>query len=164
VAPKLYFQMFSSFVKFIQSLPRPVNWIVGVGIVGLLIGLVLYGFNQVQACGYDKARKDYQTKETQLKAERDKLLEKVAERDKRIAELEPQAAAFRAAAEQGKKVDDDLAQKIEQIAEDAAKEMDDINQPADCWVRSDRTCTKLKQLKPPIVLDCDVYKRKICSN
>ena len=132
-------------------------------IVVVIIVFIFGGFNWYFSRKYDKSRIEYQQKEEAWKVERTTLIANAEAKERQIAELESQNVAFRTAAEQGKKVDDALAAKIDQVSKEAADEMVAIDEPADCWVRADRTCSKLRGLKPPIIVDCDEYKRKVCT-
>lgn len=135
-----------------------------IGILAVLsIAFMFGGFNWYYSRKYDKERIEYQKKEDSWNVERTTMIANAEAKEKKIAELESQNVAFRTAAEQGKKVDDALAAKIDQVSKEAADEMDATDLPADCWVRADRTCAKLRALKPPIIVDCDEYKRKVCS-
>lgn len=148
------------FLTWLGTVPWYISAIFLVLILGTIIGL----FGQVKSCNYDKEREAYQAERKQwIEVDKPKLQAQIAERDKKIAELEPKIAAAEAASAAGKKVSDETQQKIDQIAKDAAAEAVVTDQPTDCWVRGDRTCAKLAGLKPPIIIDCTAYKRKICS-
>jgi uncharacterized protein HemX len=146
--------------SLLQKIPAIARYI----ILGLLIVGAFWAFSQVKSCQYDKERKAYQAEREAWAKERATILSRVAERDKLIAEQEPKIAALTAAAEAGKKLSDETQTKIDQISKDAAAEAAMVDQPTDCWIRGDRTCAKLASLKPPIVIDCDLYKRKVCSH
>lgn len=133
-------------------------------LVGVLALVTVFGaWGWYKASKYDKERIKYEADAKQWAIDRAKLLGQVAERDKQIAELDVKVAGTLAAAESGKKLSDEQQAKIDQIAKDAAAEAVVIDQPTDCWIRGDRTCAKLAGLKPPIIIDCDVYKRKVCA-
>ena len=155
--------MFTFISSLLTKLPGP--WRVGVevGLAVLLIVLGFFLFGQIKACGYNKAYDKYQADSKAWSDEKAKLLGGIAERDKQIELLKAKEAAIIAADQAGKKLDDEIAQKIDAATQAAANEAIVTDQPADCWVRADRTCAKLAGLKPPIKLDCDAYKRKICS-
>lgn len=151
-------------LRQLNKLPQPWRLISGLALIAILIAAVLGLFSQVSSCGYDKARKEHEEQSKAWATERVKLLANAEAKEKQVAELELQVTAFRAAAEQGKKVDDTLADKIDQVSKEAADEALVTDAATDCWIRGDRTCLKLKSLKPPIVIDCDAYKRKLCSD
>lgn len=147
----------------LASLSAKVKWIGG---IVLAVGLIMLMFgigSWWSGSRYNKARAEYQKNEDAWKTERTTLIANAEAKEKRIAELEPQVLAFQAAADAGKKVDEELANKIEQISTDAAAEAAATDAPAECGVRAERTCAKLRGLKPPIVIDCEAYKKKICS-
>lgn len=100
--------------------------------------------SQVSSCRYDKGRKEYEAKEEAWKTERAKLIATAEEKERRIAELEPQVQAFKAAAEAGKKVDEALAQKIEDVAKESADAEANAQVPTDCRTRADRICTMFR--------------------
>lgn len=150
-------------LRQLNKLPQPYRFITFICAIVLLILAVLGLFGSIRSCSYDKARAEYQKQSDEWQKERNQLLGQVAERDKQIEQLKAKEAAYVAADQAGKKVDDALAAKIDEVTKAAANEEIATDQPADCWVRADRTCSKLAALKPPIVIDCNVYKRKICS-
>lgn len=153
----------SAILRLLSRLPRPWGFIVGGVLVVLLIAALFWAFGQVQSCNYRKARVEYDEKEKTWKADRDKLVADAAAKEKRIAELEPKVLAYEQAAEQGKKVDRGLADKIDRISKEAADEAAVTDSVIDCGVRAERTCAKLRSLNPPILVDCAAYKRKVCS-
>lgn len=155
--------MISWLFKQLNKIPQPWRLLLFLVIVLALGAIVFTLFSQVSSCRYDKARKEYEEKEKAWTVERTTLIANAEEKERRVEELESQNAAFRAAAEQGKKVDDALAAKIDQVSKEAADEAALTDQTTDCWTRADRTCMKLRLLKPPIVIDCDAYKRKLCQ-
>lgn len=155
--------MVSWLLKQLNKVPQPWRLILFVGIVIAALVIVFTLFSQISSCRYDKARKEFEEKEKAWTVERTKLITNAEAKERRVEELESQNAAFRAAAEQGKKVDDALAAKIDQVSKEAADEAARTDLPDDCWNRADRTCAKLAKLKPPIIVDCDEYKRKLCA-
>lgn len=129
----------------------------------ILIALLIGGWGWYVARRYDKGRLQYEADAKAWATERAGLIANAEAKEKQVAELESQVAAFRAAAEQGKKVDDALAAKIDEVSRQAAEELASTEQPAECVIRAQRTCEKLRGLRPPISIDCEEYKRKICS-
>lgn len=149
--------------RFWAALPATWRWIIA-GALAVLLIMALYALGSWwSGRQYNKARAEYQKNEDAWKVERTTLIANAEAKEKRIGELEPQVLAYKAAADSGKKVDEELAKKIEKISTDAAAEEAATNEPAECGTRAERTCAKLKGLKPPIVIDCEVYKKKICS-
>lgn len=129
-------------------------------VVVLIAGF--YVFGQIQACGYHKGRAEYEARDKAREQKEMELRARAEASEKRAAELEPKAAAFDALAEQNKKVDSGLAKQVEEVSKNAAEEEARTNAPTDCGIRADRTCEKLRNLKPPILIDCQEYKRKVC--
>lgn len=156
--------MFSSALKLLNKVPQPWRLILFVGIVFALGSIFFVLLNQVQSCGYHKAQSKYEAESKAWATERAKLQGQIAERDKQIEQLEAKEAAIIAADQAGKKLDDEIATRIDEATKAAAAEVVATNEPADCFVRADRTCQKLAGLKPPIRIDCDAYKRKLCSD
>jgi len=150
-------------LKQLNRIPQPYRLIVFVIAAVALLVIVFTLFNQVKSCGYDKARKDYEDQSRAWANERAILLGRIAERDKQIEQLEAKEAAIIAADKAGKKLDDDIANRIDEVTKAAADEAISTDAPADCTDRAERTCSKLAGLKPPIVIDCDSYKRKVCA-
>jgi flagellar basal body-associated protein FliL len=149
--------------KQLAKVPQPYRLILFVGMV-LALGAIFFTLlNQVQSCGYHKAQKQYQEESKAWATERAKYQGQIAERDKQIEQLKAKEAAIIAADQAGKKLDDSIATKIDEVTKAAADEAFAVDAFADCFVRADRTCTKLRGLKPPINIDCDAYKRKLCS-
>lgn len=155
--------MFNALVKLFEKIPQPYRFIALIVFLAAVLAGIFFLFSQVQSCGYDNAKKDYETQAKAWQNERAILLGKVAERDKEIAQLEDKEAAIIAADQAGKKLDENITAKIDAVTKEAADEAITTDQPTDCSVRADRTCAKLAGLKPPIVINCEVYKRKLCS-
>jgi uncharacterized protein YlxW (UPF0749 family) len=144
-------------IEFFSKLPWYVKAVVGVVLVVGLFGL----FSQVQSCNYDKARKEYEAQSEQWKGERAKLIAEAESKEKRVAELESEVLAYKAAADAGKKVDDALAEKIEKLGEDAKHEEEVANSPVDCATRGARICTLLRANN--ITADCAAIVRESCT-
>lgn len=155
--------MLSFIQKLIGKIPAPWRYVVYVVILAVVLIVFFALMNQVQSCGYSKARKDYEAKDAALKTEYDRLSGENKQLKTEIASLEPQLLAYKSAQEAGKKVDDGLAKQIEEVGKESAKQDALTEEFADCEVRADRTCAKLRGLKPPIQIDCDAYRRKICQ-
>lgn len=155
--------MYTFVTGLLGNLSTKARIIVGAIVLVLVLVLAFFLFGQIKSCGYDKGRAEYEAASESWKTERAKLLGGIAERDKQIEQLKAKEAAYIAADQAGKKIDDALAQKIDDATKAAAAEATATDQPADCWVRGDRTCAKLAGLQPPIKIDCDAYKRKICG-
>lgn len=149
--------IFEKIVQLIKGSPLVTGLVVVV-----LIAMAFGGYGSCAAARYDKQRQKYEADSKAWASERAKLEGQIAERDKQIETLKVKEATLQAIAEKGKKIDEALATKIDQVTKDAAAEATTTDQPADCWIRGDRTCAKLAGLKPPIVIDCDAYKKKIC--
>lgn len=145
----------------IGKLPNIWQWVLsGALIFVLVMGLFLLT-SQVQSCGYNKARQEYQTKEAGLLAERTKLLADAEAKERQIAELGTKVAAYEAAAEAGKKLNADLIDKINEVAKDASKDEANAGVPADCHVRAARVCALLRANNIPG--DCNTIERESCK-
>ena len=127
----------------------------------MLIGIAVFLFGQIQSCGYDKARKEYEVQETKSKAERDALIGENKALKTQIAALEPQLAIFKSAAESGKKVDEATAIKIEEVTKNAAIEEANAERPSDCRSRGQRVCDGLRAVN--IRHDCATIIDESCS-
>jgi uncharacterized protein HemX len=144
-------------IGFFSKLPWYVKAIAGV----IVIALGFFLFGQIQSCSYDKARKEYEAQSEQWKGERAKLIAEAEAKEARVAELETKIMAYQAAADAGKKVDDSLAEKIEQLGEDAKHEEEMANAPADCRTRAIRVCALLRA--NGINADCASITNESCS-
>jgi uncharacterized protein YlxW (UPF0749 family) len=144
-------------VKFFSKLPWYFKAIAGVIVMVGFLALI----NQIQSWKYDKERKEYQAQSEQWKGERAKLIAEAESKEKRVAELESEVLAYKAAADAGKKVDDALAEKIEQLGEDAKHEEENALIPVDCATRGGRVCTLLRA--NGISADCASIIRESCS-
>lgn len=153
--------MLSAILKRISSLPKPWNWVVSVVLLVIVIAVLVWAFSQVQSCSYHKAKKEYDAQEAKWSQERTKLIADAEAKEKRIAELEPQVLLYKAAADAGKKVDDDLAGKIEQVGKDAAAAEAAAVGVSDCRVRAARVCELLRTNRIPH--DCAVITTESCA-
>lgn len=153
--------MFTFITKLLNYIPQPYRVIVQIGAAVLFIALVIYLFGSIRSCQYDKARREYQQAEAHWKAERDGLKGENALLRTQIAELEPKVLAYQAAADAGRKVDENLAAKIEQIGKDSANEEAMANTPTDCRTRAARVCALLSTNRIPH--DCGAITRESCS-
>lgn len=142
---------------FFSKLP----WYFKVAAGVILIVIVVFLFGQIQSCNYDKARKEYEAEKQAWLQERPKLIANAEAKEARVAELESEILAYKAAADAGKKVDDALAQKIEQLGEAARHEEEMANAPVDCATRGGRICQLLRANNIPA--DCAVIIRESCS-
>lgn len=155
--------MFTFVSNLLAKLPGP--WRVGaeIGLALILIVGAFFLFGQIKGCQYDKDRAEYKKQSEDWQAERATILGRVAERDKQIEQLKAKEVAIIAADQAGKKLDDEIANKIGAVIQAANAEADATDRDTDCWIRGDRSCAKLAGLKPPIKIDCDAFKRKLCS-
>jgi len=153
--------IFGKISELIGKLPKPWNYVVGVALLVIVISALVWGFSQIQSCSYHKAKKEYDEKEAAWSQERTKLIADAEAKEKRIAELEPQVLAFKAAADAGKKVDDALVTKIEQVGKDAAAAEAAASEPVDCLVRATRVCDLLRANNIPH--DCKRITAESCK-
>jgi len=133
--------------------------------IGLIvfIGIIVLSVNWFQARGYDKARQEYEATD-KVKAEQSAKLKAHADfLEARVAELEPKLAAYEKLADDKKRLDESISDKIDEVVKKGLEEDANTILPTDCAARGQRTCDKFRSMKPPINLDCDAYKRKICS-
>lgn len=148
--------------KIISGL-TPFRIIAGLVALVVFIGVIVLSLNWFQARGYDKARREYEAND-KVEAEQSAKLKAHAEfLEARVAELEPKLAAYEKLADDKKRLDESITTKIDQVVAEGLKEDAETNAVTDCWTRSQRTCDKFHRMKPPIDLDCEAYKRKICS-
>lgn len=135
------------------------------GLVGLFVltGLIVITLNWFQAQGYDKARREYEAGD-KIKAEQSAKLKAHADfLEARVAELEPKLAAYEQLADDKKRLDESISDKIDEVVKKGLEEDANTLTAVDCRIRADRTCAKFSELKPPIFIDCDAYKRKVCA-
>lgn len=144
--------MITALQRLFAYIPQPWRVLVQIALVILAISLGFYLFGQIQSCRYDKARGEYQQKEEAWKVERTKLIADAEAKEKRIQELEPKVAAYEQLAEQKKRLDQNLSDKIDKLVEDAKREEELTNEPTDCATRARRVCEKFRANNIPI--DC----------
>lgn len=144
---------------WIKNLPKMWSALALLAFVGLIVAL----FGQMRACGYDKARREYEATDKIKAAESEKLKARAEASERRVAELEPKLAAYEKLADDKKRLDESISDKIDAVVKEGQKEEEATNTPTDCWTRAQRTCDKFAALKPPIAIDCEAYKRKICG-
>lgn len=89
---------------------------------------------------YDRKQAAYEADKKQWATDRAKLEAGIAERDKRMAERDIRIQALEAAGEAKKKVDDDLAKKIEEEAKKIADAEANAQIPTTCRNRAERIC------------------------
>lgn len=148
-----------------MNLPKLTPYRILAGAIGLviLISLISVTVIWLQSRHYDQKRKEYEQND-KVKAEQSAKLKSHAEfLEARVAELEPKLAAYEKLADDKKRLDESITTKIDDVVKEGLKEDASTNVVIDCGSRADRTCAKFHSLKPPIDLDCDAYKRKICS-
>lgn len=139
------------------------KWYWQVVFVIISISAITICSQQFYSRRYDKDRVAFETRDQDRAIESAKLKAHADQLEKHIAELEPKLAAYEQLAEEKKKLDSSITDKINQVVEDGKKTDEEINVTIDCNTRAERTCSRFKELKPPIVIDCTEYKRKICS-
>lgn len=140
------------------------KWYYQVLITILFIAAIITCYLFARSWGYDKARREFEVKDKAKAEESAKKIARAEELERRVAELEPKLAAYEKLADDKKRIDDSISGKIDKVVEEGKKEDETTNTPVDCWIRAQRTCSKFAQLNPPILIDCEAYKRKICSN
>lgn len=126
----------TGFVTWLLKQSPIVQGLMVVGVLALLFGVS----SQISSCRYDKERAKYEAEKQAWASERGKLIGAAEEKERRVAELEPQVQAFKAAAEAGKKVDEGLAEKIEAVAKESADAEANAEIPVDCRIRAERIC------------------------
>lgn len=148
-------------LRQLERLPQPWRFIVTCLLVVMIVGAGVVGFNQIRACGYDKAKQQYEVEEAKRKTERERLIGENAQLRKQIAELEPQALAYKAIVDAKAKADQALKDQIEKVSEEAANAEANANQPVDCRVRAERVCALLRSNRIPH--DCAAITRETCG-
>lgn len=146
-------------LAFLAKQPFWLKAVLAVVVIASLFGTVY----SVQSWAYHRGHAKYIEESQAWQKERAGLIANAEAKEKQIAELESQVTGYKTAAEQGKKLDAAAAEKLDQVMKEAANEEAVTELPEDCLVRAERTCFKLRSLRPPITIDCAAYKRKICS-
>lgn len=90
---------------------------------------------------YDKKQAAYEAEKAQWVTDKAALEEGIKQRDKRMAERDVRIQALEAAGEAKKKVDDDLAKKIEEEAKKIVDAETNAQIPTSCRNRADRICS-----------------------
>lgn len=120
----------------------PFLTIIGVVIlIALFLGL-LYG---VQKWAYHRGQAKYEAESKAWQVDRAKLIAEAEAKEKRIAELEPQVVAYKAAAEAGKRLDEEKAKAIEDLGKREAEDVANSQIPTDCRTRAGRVCDLFKR-------------------
>lgn len=117
--------------------------IVGIVLV-ILIALAFSGASRWTARRYDKGRLKYEADSKAWATERPALVARAEESEKRERAKDMEAAAWKAAAESGRKIDEETAQKIEEVAKEAANAEANAQIVIDCRTRADRLCGLFK--------------------
>lgn len=118
-------------------------WTVGIVLV-LLIAFAIGGGSWWTARKYDKGRLKYEADSKAWATERPALIARAEESEKRERAKDMEAAAWKAAAESGRKIDEETAQKIEEVAKEAANAEANAQIVIDCRSRADRLCSLFK--------------------
>lgn len=127
-------------INAFKALPLWWQVAVVVGVLAVVLGTGYWAVSGVQRWVYNRHRAQFEAERQVWAVERAKLLQRAEDDERRIAELEPQVAAFKTAAEQGRKIDKEKADEIQEvIAREAAAERA-AQVPVDCWVRASRVC------------------------
>ena len=138
-------------------------WWVKVGLAVAILAILVWAYKGIESWAYHRGQQQYIKESAEWKVERAKLIAQAEGFERERDEAKARAATYEAQAEKGKKLDEGIAEKVSELDKQAADEAAATDLPADCTVRADRTCAKLASLKPPIVLDCALYKRKLCQ-
>lgn len=129
----------------------------------VFIAAIITGYLFARSYGYDKAFKEFQAKDAVKKQKSDELIAHAEMLEKRVAELEPKLAAWEKLDDEKAKLNGVISDKINNAVAEGQKRDETTNAPADCWTRAERTCANFRQLKPPIEIDCDAYKKRLCT-
>ena len=112
--------------------------IVGAALVLLVIGVV--GGRAWRGRQVHKAYEQYHQEKAEWDKTRAGLIARAEAHEQRIAELEPQVVAYKAAAEEGKRLDESKVKAIEELGKKEAQNEATANQPTECGVRAQRIC------------------------
>ena len=138
-------------------------WVQVIVTIVFIAGIILL-YLLGRSWGYDKARVKFEAEDV-VKAEKSqKLVTRAEELEKRVAELEPKLLAYEKLDDQKKRLDGQMTEKINAVVEEGKKRDAVTDAPSDCWTRAERTCAGFGKLNPPIHIDCEAYKRRICGN
>lgn len=146
--------MISWFLKQLNRIPQPWRLILFVGIVFAFLVVVFTLLNQVQSCGRDKARKEYEQESKNRAAQISQLEGENTQLRQQIAELEPKALALQAIIDSKVKVDEGLKDEIARVTEEAANAESVANQHINCRDRANRICALFRATDPRF--DCAV--------
>lgn len=138
-------------------------WIQIIITVVLVAGIILL-YLLGRSWGYDKARAKFEAEDAVKAQKSAELITRAEGLEKRVAELEPKLLAYEQLGEQKKKLDEKTVEKINAVVEEGKARDAVTDAPTDCWTRAQRTCAGFGKLNPPIVIDCEAYKQRICAN
>lgn len=136
-------------------------WQVLITILFVIAVIMLYLFGR--SYGYDKAYQEFLVADKVKEQKSTEAISRAEFLEKRLAELEPKLAAYEKLDDEKKKLDGTLSEKIDAVIEEGKKDAQNIDAPSDCWARAADTCARLARLKPPIVIDCEAYKQRLCA-
>ena len=126
--------------SFLSSMPRFLQIAAAV----ILIALFLGAMSGIRSCSYQKAKAEYEASDKKHQEEYDRLAGENKELKKQREELLSQAAAYKAAAEAGKKVDEGLEQKIDEVSKETANAQANAETATDCRTRAERICNMFR--------------------
>lgn len=139
------------------------KWYIQVAITIVLMALTITGYLFARSAGYDKARAKFEA-EDKVKAEKStQLIARAEALERRVAELEPKLAAFEKLDDEKKRLDGTITEKIDAVIQKGIEDAKNIDAPSDCWTRAHDTCARLARLQPPININCEEYKQRLCA-
>jgi septal ring factor EnvC (AmiA/AmiB activator) len=124
----------------LNKIPQPWRLIVFIIAICAAIAGIIFLFGQMQSCGYNRAQTQFDKEKEQWQQQRAVLESQAKEHEAKIAELEPKALAYEAAAKNAQRIDASLADKINQITEDSKNAQQNADVTVDCSVRAQRIC------------------------
>lgn len=138
-------------------------WVQVLLTIGFII-LIITTYLLARSWGYDKARAKFQAEDTvKAQAEAQKIA-RAEFLEKRVAELEPKLLAYEKLDDEKKKLDGTISDKIDAVIAEGQKDAQNIDAASNCWARANDTCARFARLKPPIAIDCEAYKQRLCAN
>lgn len=128
-------------------------------LVVVVIAGVLGAFYSIQSWAYHRGHAKYIEESKAWQGERAKLIAEAEAKEKRIAELEPQVVAYKAAADAGKRLDDAKVKEIEELGRKEAEDVANSQIPTTCADRARRVCELFRRTDSrfdckPIFAEC----------
>lgn len=153
--------MISWILERLSKLPNILQGVFAGALVFILIVGLFLLTSQIRACGYDRAREQYEQTDKLNAAKVADLEADAKAKEAQIVALQTKVQFYEAAADAGRKVDNKLQDQVNEVANNAANQEVNASTPTDCHVRAKRVCALLRANNIPG--DCAAIEREACG-